>query len=452
MADHAALDRIVAERLDDWIAEFMEFLAIPSEAADPAALASAAAWTAERLRRLGCEVRIVELPDVPPLVVGEIGPGPRVLNLVQHYDVQPSVPHDLWTTPPYAPAVRDGRVYARGATDNKGELMSRVWGVEAYVATGAELPCRLRFLVEGEEEAGSQHLDELLDLEPGLRRADGALIEGGGLTDAGQPWIDCGVRGMVGVELTVRTATSDLHSAAASIAPNAAARLVAALATLRDGRGAIALDDYLVDVRPPSAATRAAVRALPEDDLVSIRSAYGIERFLLGREGPDALEALAFEPTVNIQGLWSGYNGPGDKTIVPAEAHARLDLRLVPDQDPDRVFRALRAHFDRRGYTDVEMRRFVSGRAWWTPTDDPLVAAAVRASEAVAGQAAVVSPSMPGCAPMWQVCGRDGVPNVTIGAGRMDSMVHAPDENYRIADAADAARIMGRFIDAFAAL
>ena len=452
MADHEAIDRIVAERLDGWIAELIEFLAISSEAGDPRALSVAATRTADRLRRLGCEIDVVETTEAPPLVVGEIGSGPRVLTLVQHYDVQPAVPFELWTTPPYEPAIRDGRVWARGATDNKGEFMSRVWGVEAYLASGADLPCRVRFLVEGEEESGSRHLDALLDRRPSLRDADAALIEGGGLTDAGQPWIDCGVRGMLGVELVVRTAASDIHSSVAPLVPNAAARLASALASLRDPEGGIALDGFLDDVTPPSAATRASVRALPTDDLDAIRDAYGVRRFVLDREGGDALEALAFEPTVNIQGLWSGYTGPGDKTIVPAEAHARLDLRLVPDQDPDRVFDRLGTHLARRGFADVEMHRFAWGRPWWTPTDHPIVAAAAAASEAVAGRPAVVNPSMPGCAPMWQVCAARGVPNVSLGAGRNDCMAHAPDENYRISDAASAARMMGRFLDAFAGL
>jgi len=184
LPDYAALDRYVEEHMPAWTDELTQFCRFSSESTDLSALRGAAEWIAERLDRLGARVDTVELPgdpNVPPLVIGEIGDGTMTLNAVQHYDVQPAVPYELWTTPPYEPEVRDGRLYARGVTDNKGELMSRVWGVEAYLATLGRLPCRVRFLVEGEEEYGSGHLDQLLDLRPGIRKVEGALIEGGGV-------------------------------------------------------------------------------------------------------------------------------------------------------------------------------------------------------------------------------------------------------------------------------
>ncbi len=454
--DFEELDRYVADRIGVWTQELAEFCRFPSESTEQEALRQAAGWTADRLRKLGATVDVVELPgksDVPPLVVGEIGDGPRTLNLVQHYDVQPAHPLELWTAPPYEPEVRDGRLYARGATDNKGEMMSRIWGVEAWLQTMGPLPCRLRFLVEGEEESGSENLGALLDQRPDLRRADAALIEGGGLDPNDRPIIECGVRGIVVAELVARTLTSDVHSSAAPLLENAAVRLVAALATLHDERGGIALDGLLDDVRPPTDADRALVRALPLDDLEEMKEAYGAQRFLLGREGPDAMEALVFEPTVNIQALSAGYFGPGNKNVVPAEARARLDIRLVPDQDPGRVEAALRAHLDRRSFGDIRLEPMkTSYRPWWTPMDHPLVRAAAAAAEAVTGNGAIIDPSLPGTAPMWEVCGRHDVPNVTLGAGRVDCKAHAPDENYRLDDAATAARITARFLEEFARL
>lgn len=452
MRDYENLDRIVADRTDAWIGELAELCRIPSEAADPDALAEGARWTAERLAALGASVEVLALEAIPPLVVGEIGAGPRTLTLVQHYDVQPAVPYELWTTPPYEPDVRDGRLYARGATDNKGELMSRIWGVEAYLAAFGELPCRVRFVVEGEEESGSPNLGRLLDLRPQLRQADGSLIEGGALTGEGAPWIDCGVRGILVVELTVRTAASDMHSSWGSLVPSAASRLVAALATIHDAAGRVSIDGLRDAVRAPSAAAREAVRALPVESLEEVRAAYGVDAFIGGVEGADAQEVLAFEPTANIQGLWSGFTGPGVKTVLPAEAHARLDLRLVPDQTPDNAIAALRRHLTARGFADVEVRVVEGEAPYWSPVDDAVALAAIRVSEDVAGKRAVVSPSMPGTAPMYEVCARDRVPAVSLGAGRNDCMAHAPNENYRVSDAADAARMMARFLDAFAAI
>jgi acetylornithine deacetylase/succinyl-diaminopimelate desuccinylase-like protein len=316
------------------------------------------------------------------------------------------------------------------------------------------MPVKVRFLVEGEEETGSANLGALLDTRPDLRKADAALIEGGGIDPEGRPFIDCGVRGMLAVELVARTGKSDVHSSAAPLIVNAAARLVAALATLRDERGGIALDGFLDDVRVPTPAERERVRGLPTDDLEMLREVYGGGRpFLLDRDGPDALEAITFEPTINIQALSAGYTGEGNKNVVPAEARARLDIRLVPDQSPDRVEEALRAHLDRRGFHDVTFERMeMSYRPWWTPVDHPLVRAAAAASEAVLGKEATISPSMAGTAPMWEVCVNHDVPNVSLGAGRNDCMAHAPDENYRLEDAQIAARMTARFIDEFARL
>jgi acetylornithine deacetylase/succinyl-diaminopimelate desuccinylase-like protein len=446
--------------IDGAIGQFTEdlvaFCRFPSEATEAQALANAAGWIDERCRRGGARVETITLPDrpdVPPLVVAEYGDGPRTLNCVQHYDVQPAHPVELWTSPPYDSQIRDGTLYARGATDNKGELLTRLLGVEAYLATTGTLPCRVRFLIEGEEEHGSPNLGPLLDRRPALRTADGALIEGGGLDPEDRPTIDCGVRGMLAVEMTARTLTSDVHSAAATVVDSAAVRLVAALATLHGPDGAVTIDGFLDDVRPPSHHDRAAVRALPLDDLEVFKTAYGARRYLKDMDGPDAQEAAAFDPTANIQALWAGYTGAGSKNVVTAEARARLDLRLVPDQSPEGVSSALRAHLDRRGFDDVafewiEMRY----RPWWTPMDDPLVLAAVRASEAVTGKSSLVSPSMGGTAPMHEVCAEYDVPCVTLGSARTDCMAHAPDENFRIADAAIGAKITARFLEEFAKL
>lgn len=460
--DAVAFDRVVQERIDAWTAELVEFLRFPSEQDQPEALEAAAQWTAERLARLGAAVEVVRLEwdegeedarYIPPLVVGEIGEGPRTLNLVQHYDVQPAVPFELWTTPPYEPDVRDGRVWARGATDNKGEFLPRLWAVEAMLAAGIALPCRIRFLVEGQEEAGSRNLDELLDLRPMYREADGALIEGGGLTLEGEPDIVGGGRGMIVVELIARTIAHDAHSSLNVILPNAGIRLVQALATLWDQDGRPAVDGLKVGVRAPSPSQLALLEDYPTGEkLDEYRAEFGVDRFLGGLDGLEALEALTFQPTCNLQGIWSGYTGPGVKTVTPAEAHARIDIRLVPDQDPDEVFEALRAHLAERGFADIQLIRHEAERAWWTDPAHPIVRTAVAVSEEATGKKALLSVSMPGTVPMWQVCSEHRVPATTLGAGRDDCKAHAPDENIRIEDLVMATRIAGRFYRAFADL
>ena len=451
MTELERFDRLVDQRLADWTDELVQYCRFPSEYGDADALEGAADWTAERLRTLGAEVSIVRLDGVPPLVVGEIGDGARTLNLVQHYDVQPAGDPALWSTPAYEPAIRGGRVYARGATDNKGELLPRLWAAEAWLETIGALPCRLRFLVEGEEEAGSPHLDALLDQAPELRRADGALIEGGGLDMRGAPELVGGGRGMLAVELIARTIRYDAHSSLAVILPSAPVRLVHALSTLWDRDGRPAVRDLSTGIRPPTPGQLAIADGAPRQRLADLADEFGVDRFVGGLEGQAAMRALTFDPTCNIQGLWSGHTGPGPKTITPAEAHARLDIRLVPDQDPAAVLEALRAHLEREGFGDVEVVGIEGERAWWTDPFHPIGEAAARASEMVAGKPATRLVSMPGTVPMYQVCAAHRVPATSLGAGRDDCHAHAPDENVRVEDLASATRMMARFVDLFAA-
>jgi acetylornithine deacetylase/succinyl-diaminopimelate desuccinylase-like protein len=455
MTDYAALERYVHERMPAWTEELVEFCRFRSEQDDVDGLRGAAEWITQRLRRLGARVDAVELPGqpgVPPLIVGEIGDGRRTLNAVQHYDVQPSVPLDLWTTPPYEPAIRDGRLYARGATDNKGELLPRIWAIEAYLAAIGPLPCRVRFLVEGEEEYGSAHLDALLDQRPGIRQVQGALIEGGGVDLSGRPEIVGGVRGIVVVELVCRTIAYDAHSSMATVLPSAPVRLAQALASCYRADGTPAVAGLDTGIVPPTAVQLAIVDATPLYVVDEIRSEYRVDTLIGGLDGIAAIRAMTFAPTLNIQGLWSGFIGPGDKTITPAEAHARLDIRIVPDQQPGAIVAALRAHLDRAGFADIEIVDQEGEPAYWTQADDPMLDAAARVSETVFGLPSVRYVSTPGVAPMWQVCGRDRIPMTSLGAGTSDSRTHAPDENIRLDYAAKAVEVTARFLDEFAAL
>jgi acetylornithine deacetylase/succinyl-diaminopimelate desuccinylase-like protein len=450
--DFGEFDRVVAERLPAWTDELVDYLRIPSEGGDMPNLRAAAEWTADRLRRLGASVELLEVEGAPPLVVGEIGEGPRTLTMVQHYDVQPAPPLELWTAPPYEPDVRDGRVWARGATDNKGELLPRIWAVEAWLAAFGPLPCRVRFLVEGQEETGSHALDALLDLRPGLRRADAALIEGGGLDLAGRPGIAGGGKGIVVFELVCRTLAHDAHSSLSVVLPNAGHRLVQALATFWDEAGRPAVEGLDAGKRPQTAAQLATIAAMDMAELDDIRREWNVDAFLGGLDGVAAQEALTFETTLNLQGLWAGHTEATPKTVTPAEAHARLDIRIVPDQQPAEMVAAVRRHLDRHGFGDVQIVSLEGEPAWWTPPDHVLIETAAQASEEVAGLEASIGVSMAGTVPMAQVCAKHRVPATTLGAGRADCAAHAPDENIRIDDLSAATRITGRFLDLFARL
>lgn len=450
--DFQAFDRIVGERLDRWTAELVEYLAIPSEGGDLPSLRQAADWTAARLRRLGATVEVVKIEGKPPLVVGEIGPGPRTLTAVGHYDVQPAAPLGLWTTPPYQPAIRDGRVWARGATDNKGELLPRIWAVEAWRDAFGELPCRIRFLVEGEEETGSPSLDALLNLRPEFREADAALLEGGDIDLTGRPRVLGGGKGIIVLELNVRTIAHDAHSSLSVVLPNAGHRLIQAMATFWDAEGRPAIDGLDVGSRAPTPAQLAVIDAQDLQGLADIRADWKVERFIGGLDGTEALKALTFQTTLNVQGLWAGHTEATPKTVTPAEAHARLDVRIVPDQQPVEVAAAVRCHLDAHGFDDVELVVREAEAAWWTPVDHPVIVAAARASGEVTGREPTIGISMPGTVPMYQICARHRVPATTLGAARDDCRAHAPDENIRLDDLATATRITSRFLAEFAAL
>ncbi len=450
-ADHTAFDRLVDERFDTWVDELGDFCTIPSETAHLPELERGADWVAQRLAAAGAEVTVLRDEGVPPLVVGEIGAGPRTLIAVQHYDVQPAAPLDLWETGPWDPQIRDGRLYARGVCDDKGELLHRIGAVEAWRDAMGELPCRVRFVVEGEEESDSAHLAPLLRQRPEFFEGHGALIEGGGIDEKGRPQLVCGVRGMAYVELTVRTVAFDAHSGGAQLLPNAAWRLIEALATMRAPDGSILIDGYMDDVAAPTAEQLAHLQTLPfEED--EIKRIYGIGDFVGGRTGFAAQVADTFQPTCNISGIIAGWTGVSVKTIVPAEASAKVDMRLIPNQDPARAIAKLRDHLDARGFTDIALTVHRGEQPYWTAIDDPIVDAAERAHAGIFDEQPLRWFSAGGTAPMHQVCAPHALPMVTIGAGDAEVRAHAPNESYSLDLMRRAAKVTGRFLEEFAAI
>jgi acetylornithine deacetylase/succinyl-diaminopimelate desuccinylase-like protein len=447
----AAVDFLDRHR-DRHLAELTELLRIPSISAierHAADIRAAASYLAERFRSIGLEhVELVETGG-NPIVYGDwlhAGPAAPTALLYGHYDVQPADPHDLWTTPAYQPTVRDGRLFARGASDNKGQLLVRIQALEAYREAIGPVPCRVRFLIEGEEEGGSVNLGRLLDLRPSLREADAALQEGGGIDEHGRPILICGVRGIVYVELAVRTLNYDAHSGGAQLYPNAAWRLVEALSTLWSNEGRVLVDGFYESVRLPTDAQRAHLRDNVPFEEPELKRIYGTEEFVGGRTGLDAQVAQIFEPTCNLAGIWSGWTGAGSKTITPARARAKLDFRLVPDQDPWRVRQLLREHLDRRGFGDVEITDLGHEHPYWSPIEAPIVDAAARAAEEVFGQPAIRQFSSPGTAPMHEVCAAHGVPMVAIGCADHHARAHAPDESISLACYGQAARALARLV------
>jgi acetylornithine deacetylase/succinyl-diaminopimelate desuccinylase-like protein len=336
---------------DDVLAELVEFASIPSVSADPVFkpdVERAARWIAERLVRAGLHgVRVVPTAG-HPVVYGEWteAPGASTILIYGHYDVQPADPLEKWTSDPFRAEVREGRLYGRGVSDDKGPLLIPVNVVQAFLATAGALPVNVKFLIEGEEESGSPNLEAFLREQSSLLAADFVLSADGAMWRIDEPSLTVASRGLVGLGLTLTGPAKDLHSGrhGGGVANplNALAQLVAGLHT-SDGR--VAVEGFYDDVVELTAAERAAVRALPFDEdgyLREVGTTVGV-----GEPGYGLLERLWTRPTLDLNGMWGGYQGSGSKTVIPSEAHAKITCRLVPGQDPHDILEKIVAHLNR---------------------------------------------------------------------------------------------------------
>ena len=353
----------------------------PSVSAQNLGLEECARLVKTMMEEVGLQAEILPLTEGPPVVFGryERPRAQKTLVFYNHYDVQPPEPLELWESDPWAAEIRDGRVYARGAADNKANIASRLSVVDALLKTQGELPCNLIWVVEGEEETGSPHFQEFIERYGSRVQGHGAIWEFGGLDYGDVPAVTLGLKGMLYVELSVKTLGRDAHSANAAIAENPAWRLIRALSTIQDGLGNITVEGWYDDVRPFTPEELEALEREPLDE-EQLRRDLGISQFLRGLTGLELKKALAGAPTANIAGLWSGYTGEGHKTVLPAEAHAKMDFRLVPDQDPKKLAQLLREHLEKHGFGDVELQIQAETPAARTPITDPIVRVAAGVS------------------------------------------------------------------------
>jgi acetylornithine deacetylase/succinyl-diaminopimelate desuccinylase-like protein len=432
--DPATLDRYIDDHLEANLAELTRYAAQPSIAAQGLGMEACAAIVAEMLRARGFEVETLPTAGGPPVVVAErAGKSDKTLLVYNHYDVQPPEPLELWTSPPFAPVVRDGRLYGRGVSDDKGHLTSRLLAIDALLAAGGELPCRVKFVVEGEEEVGSVHLPEFIHAHRDRLAADACLWEFGYLDHRGVPLLYAGLRGICYVELSVSTMTRDAHSGlAGSIIANAAWRLTWALATLKGPDERILIPGFYDAVRAPSPRDLELMAALP-DMAAEYKKTYGVTGFLRGMKGgPELNVAQVFEPTCTICGLNAGYQGAGSKTVLPARATAKVDFRMVPDQRPTEIVKLLRKHLDAQGFADVAIDFLGGEAAGRTDPDHPFLALVAESARPVYGVPMQIVPMIGGSGPNHAFIEELGVPVATAGFGHDDTRAHAPDENLRL--------------------
>jgi acetylornithine deacetylase/succinyl-diaminopimelate desuccinylase-like protein len=425
----------VEQNRERFLDELKDFTAQPSVAAQNFGMNEMAHKVKARLEKLGAHAQLIPVEGGFPVVYGEIGSGEKALLIYDHYDVQPAEPLELWTTPPWEPTIRDGKFYARGVTDNKGDLLLRIQAVESWLATEGALPLKIKWVIEGEEEIGSPNLGKFVRAHRALvEGADGCLWEFGAKDSHENPMLICGLKGILYLELHAHGANRDLHSGSAAIVENPAWRLVWALSTLKNERDEITIDGYDQYVRAPNALELEAASHIPFDTDLELKK-YGVKQFINGVRDFKAVEKLYFTPTVTICGLHSGYTGPGGKTVLPHHAFVKLDFRLVPDQTPDVIVELLRKHLDARGFQDIEIQVTETGEhVARSPLDSEIVKAAQAAARATYGRDAIVYPTAAGSGPMYELCQQLNIPAVSAGCGYPDSRGHAPDENIRVAD------------------
>ncbi|MEX2660348.1 MAG: dipeptidase [Vicinamibacterales bacterium] len=419
---------------DRYLDELKEYLAIPSISALPehkADVRRCAEWTADEMRRIGLQnVRLEETPG-HPIVYGDwLGAeGAPTILFYGHYDVQPVDPLDLWESPPFEATIRDGEIYARGSADDKGQVFMHFKAIEAHMKQNGKLPVNMKILLEGEEEVGSANLDDFIKAHREELGADVVVISDSPMFDRGIPSICYGLRGLVYFQIDLRGTKSDLHSGSfggAVANPNMV--LAQILSQMKDKGGRVKVPGFYDDVVPLRDEERAEWKKLPFSE-TRYRKELGAPK-LFGESGYSTLERVWARPTLEVNGILGGFTGEGAKTVIPAVAMAKVSMRLVPNQDPDRIAELFEAYVKKIAPKTVEVTvtRMHGGKPWMTDFDNPFVQAAGRAIEKGFGKTPVFNReggSIPVVATFQEIL---GLPSVLFGVGLPDENAHAPNE------------------------
>jgi len=451
MSDYSKIDTYLEKNLDRSIAELSKLVAQPSISAQGIGLKECANMVAEMLRARGFTAEIMDTEGAPVVFGERKGKSSKTLLFYNHYDVQPPEPLELWETPPFEPSLREGKLYGRGVSDDKSHITSRLLAIDSLLDTDGELPCNVKFIIEGEEETASVHLHEFIVKNKEKLKADACIWEFGGVDHRDVPMQYLGLRGICYVELSVESLEIDVHSGlGGSIFPNAAWRLVWALSTLKGLDERILIPGFYDDVKQPSKRDRELMDALP-DVADEYKNRYGVKQFIKGLTGGTDLKMEeVFVPTCTICGLTSGYQGPGSKTVLPAKASAKVDFRLVEKQMPDDIVRKLRAHLDAQGFDDVKIQFLGGEPAARTDPDDGFVRTVVKAAEEIYEFPMEIVPMIGGSGPSYPFVHDLGLPVATAGLGYPDTRAHAPNENIRLDLYLKHARHMARVLKEFA--
>jgi acetylornithine deacetylase/succinyl-diaminopimelate desuccinylase-like protein len=449
----ARFDRYVDRHARSFTERLQELCRMPSVAARGTGMRAVAEKVEQLLQRVGAGTRSFKVGSGFPIIYGECGAGPRGFVIYDHYDVQPVGQLTEWSSGPFASVIQDGKLYARGASNSKGDLVARLSAVEAYQKTFGKLPVCLRFVVEGEDGLASPSLYRFAEENAGLLRADGCVWDDG-YTDTNERLvINLGFKGIAFLELRAYGARTDLHSKWGGIVPNPAWRLVQALATVVSPKGVITIDGFSSHVAPLTSEDRQMLKRIELDE-AGLRREFRIGGWVHGMTGRELAKELIFSPTCTICGIRTGHTDAGAKTILPGAATARLDFRLVPDLTPALVVKLLRAHLDRRGFTDIEIIELGSEAYAKSSPSSTVARAAIETAEEIYSQPPVVYPIDPASGPVGAICDVQTPPTpvVSFGISYYGSNPHGPDENIRLDDFIRGVKYFGRVIQRLAQL
>jgi acetylornithine deacetylase/succinyl-diaminopimelate desuccinylase-like protein len=440
------------ERQDEILETLRRFVAIPSVSTDPAYgadMARGAAFLAEEMRRCGLEHVGVQPTAGHPVVMGDWlhAAGAPTILIYGHYDVQPPDPLDKWETNPFEPVLRDGRLYGRGASDDKGPVIVALSAIAAFLRTEGALPFNVKLLIEGEEEVGSAHLDAFVTEHAAALAADFVLSADGATWRIDLPTVAVASRGICALELTVTGAAKDLHSGRhGGSVPNPLQAISRLLAGLHDETGAVAVEGFYDAARTPSAEERRALTEIPFDAAAYLQS-VGVSESV-GEAGWTLLERNWLRPTLELNGIWGGYSGPGSKTVIPYQAHAKITCRLVPDQEPHVILDGIEAHLRRHcppGVSLAVTREPGGALAVAVPPDHPGLRLAMRVLEETYGRPALAV-RMGATIPIGGIFKqRLGIDTVFFSFATSDEDYHAPNEFFRLARLRDGVRAWVRY-------
>ncbi|MFX3631937.1 MAG: dipeptidase [Candidatus Pristimantibacillus sp.] len=418
--------------------ELQQFLTIPSISAlsnHKNDMNEAAQWVATKLEEAGLEHVEIHPTDGHPIVYAEHihAPGKPTVLIYGHYDVQPVDPLHLWDTPPFEPTIRDGKLYARGATDDKGQLFLHVKAVEAILREEGSLPVNVKFCIEGEEEISSPNLPAFMKANNDKLATDAVLISDTSLLEKGKPAISTGLRGLCSLEVTVTTANTDLHSGTfGGGVPNALHALISLLNTLHDDKGRVSIEGFYEGVPELSPAMREEFTKQNHNE-EQLKSNLGLDE-LYGEEGYSFVERTGARPTLELNGVYGGFQGEGTKTVIPKEAHAKITCRLVGDQDPSQVLDRIIAHLEANVPTGARLivKPGEKARAFNMEPSNPILQTAADAYEQVYGTRALFTKDG-GSIPIVETFSRVlEAPVVMMGFGLPDENLHAPNEHFNL--------------------